>query len=61
MQTIKQYSKKDNHIIVGKFNEGKLTSFGVADNQMELVTAESFKTAAEAMSWAENYKGLCCG
>lgn len=59
MQELKQYTKKENHLIVGKFNDGRLTSFGVADLRMELITAESFRTAYDAMIWGDlNYKSL---
>jgi len=60
MQTLKQYQKRENHIIAGVVDdEGKLLGFTIADNNLERVTDKLFETANFASKWSDdNFKTL---
>ena len=60
MVELQEYWKLDNCTIVEKLDDGKVLSWGVADCNMELVTSQSFRTAAEAFEFTKDYIGLCC-
>jgi len=58
MIEIKEYRKLDNCIVVGRIEDGVLKNFSVADNNMELVTVETFSSAYAAIIFGMEYKGL---